>query len=417
MTSLTRRRFLVLGGAGTAVGLAGVAGWTTLGPDERKTSASDSSPTLRRRTLVVVELGGGNDGLGTVVPDDGRYRDARPTLAVPEADLVRLAGLSGAALHPALAPLVPLWNAGKLAVVRSVGFEHLGRSHFECSQHWWDGALPGESRPDGWLGRWLAATAPPGGADPWRAVALGAGAQALRSASAFSILVRDPSSFGLTTPARVDAAKVAAALGAAAAINDPGTSAVHAASKAAVSSALRSVEHLGAALDAAETVGAETDGDSGRLTAGLGLAADLIVRRLGIEVITTGVGGFDTHADQAATHATLLGDLATGLASFWKTVTDAGLADDVLVMTTSEFGRRVAENGSGGTDHGLGGCQFLLGGGVHQGVVGTADLAHLVDGDLGATIDPRSMYAEALEWLGGPTDEVLGSYEDLGLVS
>ncbi|MDQ3106827.1 MAG: DUF1501 domain-containing protein, partial [Actinomycetota bacterium] len=174
---------------------------------------------------------------------------------------------------------------------------------------------------------------------------------------------------------------------------------------------------LSTAMDAADTEGTETDAGAGRLTAALELAADLIVRRLGVEVITTGVGGFDTHADQAATHAMLLGDLATGLASFWKTLTDAGLADDVLVMTTSEFGRRVAENGSAGTDHGVGGCQFFLGGGVRQGAVGTVDLANLVDGDLRPTIDPRSMYAEALEWLGGPTADVVGSYEDLGLVS
>jgi uncharacterized protein (DUF1501 family) len=129
-------------------------------------------------------------------------------------------------------------------------------------------------------------------------------------------------------------------------------------------------------------------------------------------------GGYDTHSAQLARHEELLTDLAAGMTAFFEAGDAAGWSDRVVLMTTSEFGRRVAENGSAGTDHGLGGAHMLLGPAVvGTQVVGHVDLGRLSDGDVAATVDPRSLYAAALDWLGGPTDEVLGShYDRLGLI-
>jgi len=139
---------------------------------------------------------------------------------------------------------------------------------------------------------------------------------------------------------------------------------------------------------------------------------------VGTQVVVVGVDGFDTHSRQDEVHPRLLADLARGLTTFLAEMTDLGRADDVLVVTTSEFGRRVAENGSAGTDHGNAGTQFAVGPAVIGGMVGEVGLAHQVDGDLPVTLDARTLYAVALDWLGGPTDEVLGDrYDRHGLLS
>ena len=148
----------------------------------------------------------------------------------------------------------------------------------------------------------------------------------------------------------------------------------------------------------------------------LEVAARIVELNLSTEVITIDVGGYDTHANQLATHANLLGDLAGGIDRFLATVTSR--ERPVLVMTTSEFGRRAADNGSG-TDHGLAGAHFFVGPPAAGGrVVGEAGLAQLDDGDLPISIDARSLYAAALGFLGGPIDEVLdGEWDDYGLVA
>ena len=399
---LSRRQFLSLTGGAGALITAG--GWTSLVREQIETAAALSRPT---RTLVVVQLGGGNDGLNTVVPDDGRYRDVRPRLAIAEAEVIRPARMAGAGLHPALAPVVPRWDAGHLAVVQSLGYAHAGRSHFECSQHWWDGTDPMSPSSTGWLGRWLDATAGDGRDHPLRAIALGAGMPALRAERSIATVVLRPEAFAVRAPRRVDATALTDAFAATAAPVSP--DAMIAASQRSVTSALAAVDLLAEPLAGA--------GARDGLADQLALVGDLIVRRLGTEVITCGVGGFDTHATQAADHAALLGDLAAGLDRLWQAIVAGGVEDHVLVMTTSEFGRRVAENGSLGTDHGLGGCQLMLGTGVRGGMVGDVDLGHLHQGDLHPTIDPRSLYATALDWLGGPTDEVLDGYEDLGILT
>ena len=343
--------------------------------------------------LVVVQLTGGNDGLNTLVPaGDGRYFDARPTLGVADADVVALPGTDRWGLHPELRPLLESWTRGDLVAVDALGFPDQTRSHFAASDTWWS-AAPQDGATTGWLGRWLDAGDHP--ENPLRAIALGGGSPALAGERARSTVVLDPASFTLRTPKGVDARTIRDAFLATAAPLD--ASPLTAAAQLAVPSTLDAVDLLATAAargdaDGAGGFGGEAKKGGNRygLTELLQTAAGLIDLDLGTQVILVAGNGFDTHADQATRHPQLLADAAAGIAGFLDTMQQQGRADEVLVITTSEFGRRVAENGSG-TDHGDGNVQFAIGPMVQGGqVIGEADLAKLHDGDVRSTIDSRS---------------------------
>jgi len=439
--TMDRRAFLGLAAGGAATGAAAWAGLLALGDDGRRARPSGPTraagpapaegvdagraPTFGDRILVVVQLSGGNDALNTLVPTAGAYRDARPSLAITERGLVALPGEDGFSLHPALAPLAAQWKAGRLAALASIGFEGAGRSHFEATDAWTAGA-PGRSSRSGWLGRWLDATIDDD-PDPLRAIAIGSGAaSALRAERSPITAIVDPDRFSLRAPRGVDDDVLAEALVATAVSPDAEDAAVDplvAAARASIPDAVAAVRRL-----AKVGVGAEGSADAaakpasgeggtyagGDVTDGLDLAAQLIGEQLGTRIVVVGANGFDTHASQADEHQRLLGDLANGIDRFQRTIEVAGLADRVLLVTTSEFGRRVAENGSGGTDHGNGGVQFLVGHGLARAVVvGDLDAARPDDeGDLRPTIDARSLYSVALDWLGGPVTEIVGGRYD-----
>jgi uncharacterized protein (DUF1501 family) len=404
------RRSFIGGAAGTAGAVAvGGGAWVTL----VRHSVSESGASTADRVLVVVEMAGGNDALNTLVPNDGRYRDARPTLAIDEADLLDLVGAE-ASLHPSLAPLASQWESGTMAAVAGVGMADQSRSHFAAMDSWWSGA-PGGGSQSGWLGRWLDATLD-GDPDPLRAIALGSSGRSLVAASSLSTVVHSPAAFQLRTFPGVDGdAIVDAFLATAQPLSPlPGLAAAQAAIPAAVDAVdvLDQVSGDGPAAPDA-TSGGESVADL------LLTAAGIIDLGIGTRVITVTVGSFDTHADQADRQGRLLADVADGISTFLDRVGGDGHGDRVMVMTTSEFGRRVAENGSGGTDHGTGGLQFVFGPQVQGGqVFGSYDLGALVQGDLPVVVDTRSVYADMLDWLGGPTEEILdGSHDRLGLIS
>jgi uncharacterized protein (DUF1501 family) len=417
---LSRRQFLLISGGVAAGGAAGAAAWfewagnggsrpAATAPTTTTAAAPASSPAGSApaaapsgRVLVVVQLGGGNDGLNTLVPVDGRYHDARPTLALGEG-LVAVPGTQAYGLHPALAPLAPLLAAGHVAAVQALGYPHPDRSHFAALDAWWSGT-PGRASTTGWLGRFLDATTA-GGDGPMRAVSLGGGTPALAAGHVRPTVVFSPDAFALHPPAGADGAALLDAW-AASATGAPDARA-----------AVGVFQHLSAAAAPAADPGNEGE-VAGDITASLDVAARLITSGDGAQVIYVNTSGFDTHANQAKTHERLLGDLATGITRFEQSLAAAHVDDRVLLMTVSEFGRRVAENGSGGTDHGKAGVQFLVGPMVRGGVYGEPDLGALDDGDVVATIDPRSLYTAALDWLGGPADEVLGgSFDPLGVVT
>ena len=420
--NLNRRRFLYLAGGATAAAASGAAVWAGLlreqvdgGPtltlpglptSTTTTSMMPTTTTLapgfgpKNPVLVIVQMQGGNDGLNTLVPLNGRYHDARPTLALGDHEVLALPGNHDFALHPALAPLLPLWESNLLTGVAGIGIPDQGRSHFTASDSWHSGRTDREIT--GWVGRWLDATAR-GPANPLRAVSLGGGAPILTAQTQLSTIINSPRNFRLSTPPGTDSEAIVAAFLQTAAPLSPDLTL--SAAQLAIPSTLEAIEVLGIGND----VSAEEQPEE-NYTSLLDTAAGLIDLNIGTEVIVVNVHGFDTHSDQRSRQEKLLANLAEGLASFRQRLEADGHADRVLIMTTSEFGRRVRENASGGTDHGTAGAQFLIG--PNQGIIGQVDLDNLVDGDVPIYVDTRSMYATALDWLGGPTDEILGKKYD-----
>ncbi len=138
---------------------------------------------------------------------------------------------------------------------------------------------------------------------------------------------------------------------------------------------------------------------------------------VGTQIVVVSAGGFDTHSQQLTVHADLLQDLAGGLVAFQDSIAAAGLVDDVLVVTTSEFGRRAAENGSAGCDHGAGGLTLAMGAGVRGGMYGAVDLGDLLDGDVRPVVDPLALYADCLTWLGLEPAVFLGIDTGVGFLA
>jgi len=428
---LSRRQFL--GAAGGAAGAAAVGGgaWAALVRDSVKQSAEPTSTTSTSatttstttstptptttlpnatRVLLVVQMAGGNDGLNTLVPSDGAYRDARPVIAIPHDQLVGLTG-TDYALHPSLAPLTRWWDMGSMAAVEGVGIPGQSRSHFRSMDTWWSG-VPGAASQTGWLGRWLDVTQQ-GEPDPLRAISLIGGSPMLVGVKSLATVIESAEAFQLRAPEGVDTDGLISAFLATASplSNDP----TLAAAQRAIPSTINAVELLTGVMDEA---GSSTEQRSTAVGA-FEVAARIVDLGIGTQVITIGLNGFDTHGDQLNRQSALLEDLAAGISVFMNRIEADGHADDVTVMTISEFGRRVAENGSGGTDHGQGGVQFLLGPTVDGGKVhGELDLSNLSNGDVPTRVDERSVYAEVLDWLGGPTDEILGgNHERIGALA
>jgi uncharacterized protein (DUF1501 family) len=408
---VSRRRFLIGGGGLLAAGALGGGAWAWSRPDgspavEVGSESSSSSPTAggaAERVLVVVQLSGGNDALNTLVPLDGRYHDARPSLAVADAGLVAMTGTTAFGLHPSFASWKSLLAAGQVAALAGIGFEHPDRSHFVALAEWWAGA--DRLGTAGWLGRYLDATS--GAHDsPLRAVAIGGGTPALTAEHSVATVVNDVAGFALRAPRAVDRSSLVRAwegLGP---------------SYAAAGDAVDTFQKMATGGRGASDGGPVAKGGGGRegeVVELLAAAAALIHQEPAVRVVQVMGGGFDTHAGQADTQARLLTDLADGVAGFFTTLGDD--AARVLLVTVSEFGRRVAENGSGGTDHGKAGVQFVVGPAVRGGVYGQYDLGALDDGDLPPRVDPGSLYSLALDWLGAPVEEILDRrYDTLGVI-
>ena len=219
---LSRRQFLAAAGGVVAAGAAGSATWAALtnlgegGSTGAHPAFTPSSTTVpgtvttaagtADRVLVVVQLQGGNDGLNTLVPLDGRYHDARPNLAIPaDGKLVKFPGTEAFGLHPALAPLTGLLTGGHVAAFESIGYQRPDRSHFAALDAWWSGT-PGQASSTGWLGRYLDVAVPSAGGEPLFAVALGGGTPALAADHVSPTVVFSPAAFRLQVPRGVNRA-------------------------------------------------------------------------------------------------------------------------------------------------------------------------------------------------------------------
>jgi uncharacterized protein (DUF1501 family) len=413
---ISRRRFLTgLGFVGTAAVAAGygLSVWQDGGTPSASASAATLGPRLHGRddrTLVVVELAGGNDGLNTVVPfADPAYRALRPTLGIEQP--IALDDTVGFA--PELAKLAARYEAGQVAIVEGVGYPDPDLSHFTSLASWWTGT-PHAAGSRGWLGRYLDATV--GYDDPLAAVGIGpVPSPALLGSRSFATSIADATGLQPRFPAWVDSRDdlLAAWSRFVPAKTDP-TTAMGAIEQAIRSTArarteLASRMHVTAGADDTRNVGGY--GTEQRATAALTLAAQLVVGDPAPRVVyVNGLGDYDTHQGEGTRHPALMKDLDAGLAAFFDALDAAGVAERAVVMTVSEFGRRPAENGSG-TDHGTASAHLLVGAAVRGGRYGASPSLTQLDthGNLAATTDFRSLYATVLQgWLGVEAEPLVG---------
>ena len=383
---LSRRGLLGgLGAAAATVALSSSA--------EAATSVTFADPGYTGDTLIVLSFRGGFDGLSAVVPvTEQAYYDLRPQIAVPQSVTAALDGRFG--LHPALAPLLPFYTAGSLAFVHALGLPNPTRSHFTDMAEL-ERAAPGSSLRTGWLDRMVGSTTTPG---TFAATAVGSASAppsfagptpelALRSVDDFTL-------WGTWNQTEYDRWTTA-------------LRAVHAGAPqhlaGAASTTLGALATTSELESAGYTPANGASYPSGDLGRSLRDVARLLKKGVGLRAVTVDTGNWDMHSGLGRSDSgwmyRQLTEVATALAAF---MTDLGpAADRVTLVTLSEFGRRVAQNGSGGVDHGHGNVSMVLGGGVLGGKVygawpglGPRDL---VAGDLAATTDYRSLLGEILE--------------------
>ncbi len=413
----SRRGFLK--GLGIAGGMSMVLGKTPV-------SAATPSPFIKAlneaetdRILVLIRLKGGNDGLNMIVPtfDYGTYSSLRPTIAVPNNNLTALS--SEFAIPNYMNPLQSLWQEGQMKVVHSVGYPNQNLSHFRSSDIWTSASDANEIVQDGWLGRYLGSEYPdyltnPPAIPP--AVQIGGTGNLVfkEGANNLSVVVNNPQQL-------FDIAQNGA-------LYD--TQAVPDCLEGSQLSFLRTVANT--TFVYAEVIKNAYDAGVNQVDYGtelgqqLSLVARLIKGNLGTKLYMVEMEGFDTHANQNNSHPNLMNSLAGGLHDFFADLEAAGLGDKVLAMTFSEFGRRIEQNASDGTDHAAAAPLMLFGGGLNGiGFVGTAPDLEDVDevGNLKFHTDFREIYATVMEnWLcidGETVDSVLGQnfnrMEGLGL--
>jgi len=409
---LSRRKFL------TGLGLAGtvVAGSYVIDTWARPiTAGAASNPPKQsakhRRTVVFVELTGGNDGIGTVIPyTDPNYRRLRPTLAIDNP--LDLDGSVG--LHPSLVKLADRYRAGQVAIVEGIGYPNNDLSHFTSLANWWS-ATPGHASDTGWLGRYLDQTV--GFSDPLAGVVIGPGpSPALVGARSFATSITDASGLQPAAPAWITNPDTLPETWAKFAPRRADRSTLLGQVQAAVGLTTDARTELTRILSAAP---ASADDDTataaaytnGTPVASLDLAAQLVAAKEPPKIIyVTNIGDYDTHQGQTARQQALHADLDRGLERFFTSVDAAGVADNVIVATVSEFGRRAQENGSG-TDHGAASVHLMIGSKVKGGRYGQPTTLGTLDsrGNLPMAVDFRQMYATALEgWLDVDAQPILG---------
>src|SRR2546430_3329427 len=370
------------------------------------------------RIMVLVQMAGGTDGLNTVIPfQDGTFQDARPTIRQDQGVLT-LNGQLG--LHPNLKGLKASWDAGQLAVVQGVGYPNPNLSHFASMSVWETASVKG-GIGDGWLGRYLNYLDQVGESPNHALEGVSAGSlvppelrsktpvTALQSLRTFRLQpvnehgtqvdVENPLMKFYSSFKRVGPAPFGALL------------------DTTLQDALQA-SHALQATDATYQAKGIYPSNS-PIASALKLVAETTVSGLGVRVAHVTLGGFDNHAREKPVHDKLLLDLDQALSGFMQDLQGHGLGDKVLVMTWSELGRRVKENGSAGTDHGTAAPMFLLGAPVKGGLYGQQpSLNDLDNGNLKFSTDFRSVYASVLQgYLKAPASDLLGgNFEILPLL-
>ena len=401
--TISRRDFLARNATGLSlVSLAGGVAPPLL----HRVSAATTEAERQDRVLLIVELTGGNDGLNTVIPfEDAAYHRLRPDIAIGEG-LHRLDDQF--AFHPALEKLAQLFKEGRAAVVHGVGYPNPNRSHFRSLEIWHTGQPDQTTAEYGWLGRFLDGAGPPL-QEKVSGIAFSERLPRSLAAQRASVpSISEIESYGLFVEGELDVSRkrelIQELAGPAEGPQAVGTAVefLRRQAQATYGSAAR----LRAAAERFQPQG-EYDGSLGRQ---LRMAVQVIAANLGTRVIHTSLDGFDTHANQPGVHAELLTQLSRGITEFLRDIDAMGRSDDVLIMTYSEFGRRVQQNGSHGTDHGAAAPMFFIGNKLQPGFHGEhPSLSDLDDGDLKFSTDFRSLYQAVLQdWFAANSVDILG---------
>ena len=388
---MNRRKFLSAVGSLPLMGTINGVAWA-------------AAPTMVASTpynnlLVLIELKGANDGLNTVIPfTNPLYTQLRPRLAIARDQVLQLSEQEG--LHPALQPLMPLWQNKELAVIQGIGYPNANLSHFRSIEIWDTASKSDEYLDGGWLARVFAQAPAP------------------RQFAADGVVVGSSdmgplSGLGVRTIALADTAQFLRN----AKLAQPGTDQRNAALKH-ILSVENEIVHAASKLNANRVF--KTEFPRSAFGNQVRTAAQLVASNAGMATIRLTLSGFDTHAGQLGTQANLLKDLAEGISALKAALTELNRWDSTLVMTYAEFGRRPKENQSGGTDHGTANAHFVTGGKVIGGVYGQAPQLNRLDGNgnLPFAVDFRSMYATVIgKWWGLDSDKILqGKFAPLDFV-
>lgn len=413
----TRRQFLggslSLLSAAATVPLFLKSAATVLGQSASRPGRKNDSD----RILVVVQLAGGNDGLNTVIPYEAdSYYQLRPRLAIAKDKVLHLQ--KGLGLHPGLGGFKSLYDEGRMAIVQGVGYPNPNRSHF-VSMDIWHSADPAQRARSGWIGRYFDAQckgddpAP----EPIRGIALMTESPLAMQGEQFAPLsFQDAAALAWRTPRgdRTAEAAFRTLNNRDGTFSDTGSDTMQFLQRAALEAQVGADEiheAINGQTPRARRRGGARRAGGGALRQQLQAVANMIAADLPTRVFYVSLGGFDTHSGQLQTHNNLMAELGAAMQSFIETLEKDGLLERVLVLTFSEFGRRVQENASGGTDHGEAAPVFLFGAAVKPGLHGEhPDLRNLNRGDLAHTTDFRRVYAAVLrDWLRVPTQPILGS--------
>jgi uncharacterized protein (DUF1501 family) len=371
------------------------------------------------KILVIVQLSGGNDGLNTVIPyaDDTYYR-ARPSVGIRPDNLLKINDYLG--LNNNLAPLKSLFDDGSMSIIQGVGYPNPNRSHFRSMDIWHTANPDDERNITGWLGRYFDACC--SGEDAKVGVAMGEVAPlAMKGEKLTGLSIERPDNYRYKGSAGRDYLE----LNQPAPVTDtPQPSLASSRSnKPAVEiptpddqlnflarTALDAQASSDQVLNAVKNANSTANYPRNEFGDGLRTISAMIRGGLPTRVYYVTLGGFDTHANQSGRHDQLMQQFAQGVSAFWQDMKDQKNDERVCVMTFSEFGRRVEQNASNGTDHGAAAPMFIVGKNIKQGIIGKhPSLTDLDSGDLKFAIDFRSVYASLLQnWLDAPSKPILG---------
>ena len=371
--------------------------------------------TKKDPVLAVVSLSGGNDGLNTVIPlNNPRYRDYRPSLSIPEDQIIPITDDLG--FHPSMAPLKKYWDEGKLAIIQGIGYPNGSLSHFR-SMDIWATCQPDTLGVEGWLGRTIKAI-DPNGENVLTGVNFGRGMpRALAMEGVAAASVGDLNSYGLLSDIERENERLQA-------LDLFGRMYAPAIGRGPVNDFIRrtgieAMKGAGILTTAPGKYHSEVEYDLGNIGGYLRDMVQIHNAEFGTRVMftTAPYNIFDTHANQAVGHSSLLNNVALNVDAFMTDLRQLNISDDVVMLLYSEFGRRAIDNGSG-TDHGTGGIAFVVGESVKGGLYGeypSLEPNGLEEGgNLQHNVDYRSAYTTLLErWMGIDAKPIVGGSYDI----